>query len=52
MQHDALTKSKLINKKEQPANSEELDFYKQKNKELEERVNSHIAVNNNLKTRL
>lgn len=52
MQQEALTKSKLLIKKDEAVNSEELDFYKQKNKELEERVNNHIAVNNNLKTRL
>jgi hypothetical protein len=34
------------------SHAEELAFYKDKNKELEERVNSHIAVNKNLRERL
>ena len=28
---------------------EEIAFYKEKNKELEERVNNHISVNKNLR---
>ena len=49
MQQEALLKSKQLNKVESPSGREEIDFYRQKNKELEERVNSHITVNKNLK---
>jgi len=45
-------KSKHMMKKDDQSNSEEIRFYKEKNKELEERVNSHIAVNKNLRERL
>lgn len=52
MQQQALMKSKHILKKDDQSASQEIKFYKEKNKELEERVNSHIAVNKNLRERL
>ena len=52
MQQEALIKSKEFNRSEKYPGQEEIDFYKQKNRELEERVNNHIAVNKNLKERI
>lgn len=52
MQQEALMKSKHLIQKDEHSFSEEINFYKEKNKELEERVNSHIATNKNLKERL
>ena len=51
MQQEALERSKhMVRNGDGP--SEELSFYREKNKELEERVNSHIEVNKNLRERL
>lgn len=52
MQQDALMKSKHLIRKDENSFGEEINFYKEKNKELEERVNSHISVNKNLRERL
>jgi hypothetical protein len=52
MQQEALAKSKQLVRKEEQAYGEELKFYRDKNKELEDRVNNHIAVNKNLRERL
>lgn len=45
-------KSKHLIARDDHSHAEELAFYKDKNKELEERVNNHIAVNKNLRDRL
>lgn len=52
MQQEALMKSKHLIARDDHSHAEELAFYKDKNKELEERVNNHIAVNKNLRDRL
>ena len=51
MQQDALEKSKrMASNRAEP--TDELNFYREKNKELEQRVNSHLEVNNNLRERI